>query len=335
MGTNQNTRVVYAGCTEAGFDLLRYIHEELIAVDELLTLTPEQGQKYGVAGYFDYSQYCERNRIDVYTPEEYSMTDADIEHYRKNPGDVMIVHGWQRLIPGNVLANFERGAVGLHGSAFGLPAGRGRSPMNWSLIEDLDRFLLSALHLDEGADSGGLIATKKFDITDRDTIRTMYYKLVVATQELFDDILVEGIEDGFDVMPQSGKPTFYPKRYPKDGAINWADPTKVIDRLVRAVAEPYPGAFTEYDGERICFWEAQPFSTDFMFDEPPGTIVQVFTPDQDFVVQTCDGTLLVTDWGADVWRPEVGMTFESLENESIGSPNRVDRYERKDELSDS
>jgi len=104
----------------------------------------------------------------------------------------MIVHGWQRLIPGNVLANFERGAVGLHGSAFGLPAGRGRSPMNWSLIEDLDRFLLSALHLDEGADSGGLIATKKFDITDRDTIRTMYYSSSSATQELFDDILVEG-----------------------------------------------------------------------------------------------------------------------------------------------
>jgi UDP-4-amino-4-deoxy-L-arabinose formyltransferase/UDP-glucuronic acid dehydrogenase (UDP-4-keto-hexauronic acid decarboxylating) len=335
MGVNRSKRVVYAGCTEAGFDLMRYIHEELIDVDELLTLTPEQGEKYGVSGYFDCSDYCERNNIDMYTPKQYSMTDTDIEHYKKNPTDIMIVHGWQRLIPSSVLNTITHGALGLHGSAFGLPAGRGRSPMNWSLIEGLDRFLLSVLHLDEGADSGGLVATKKFDISDRDTIRTMYYKLVVAGQKLFDNILSGEIENGFNVEAQDGKPTFYPKRYPKDGAINWEDPTNIIDRLVRAVGEPYPGAFTEYESERVFFWEAQPFSTDFIFDEPPGTIVQIFTPDRDFVVQTCDGTLLVTDWEADDWEPKVGMTFESLDNESIGSPNRVDRYDKKDTLSDS
>ncbi|NHX36810.1 MULTISPECIES: methionyl-tRNA formyltransferase [Halolamina] len=331
----QNNRVVYAGCTESGFDLMQYIHEELVPVDEVLTLTPEQGEQYGVAGYFDWSDYCAKEGIKVYTPDKYSLSTADVAHYKNNPGDVMIVHGWQRLIPGEVLSSFRRGALGLHGSAFGLPAGRGRSPMNWSLIEDLDRFLLSVLHLDEGADSGGLVTTKKFDITDRDTIKTMYYKLIVAAQEMFENELRSGLEEGFDVTPQKGKATFYPKRRPEDGAINWKDPTKVIDRLIRAVAEPYPGAFTEYEGKRVFFWEAQPFSTDFVFDKPPGTIVQVFTPERDFVVQTCDGTLLVTDWEADNWHPEEGMTFDSLENESIGSPNRVDRHDKEDQLSDS
>ena len=333
MTENRNSRVVYAGCTEAGFDLMRYVHEELVPVDELVTLTPEQGEQYGVAGYHDCSNYCKAEGIELYTPEKYSMTSSDIGHYEESPGDVMIVHGWQRLIPGEVLASFEHGALGLHGSAFGLPKGRGRSPMNWSLIEDLDRFLLSVLHLDKGADSGGLVTTTKFDITDRDTIRTMYYKLIMAAEEMFDDILLDGIADGFDVEPQRGEPTFYPKRRPEDGAINWEDPTKVIDRLVRAVAEPYPGAFTEYNGHRVYFWEAQPFSADFVFDKPPGTIVQVFTPDQDFVVQTSDGTLLVTGWEANNWEPEVEMTFESLENASIESPNRVDRYTKKDSLS--
>lgn len=333
--SERKPRIVYAGCTEAGFDLMQYIHEELIPIDEILTLTPGQGDQYNVASYFDCSDYCAEQGIDVYTPDKYSLSTNDIEYYKENPGDVMIVHGWQRLIPGEILSSFRHGALGLHGSAFGLPAGRGRSPMNWSLIEDLDRFLLSVLHLDEGADSGGLIATKKFDITDRDTIKTMYYKLIVAAQKMFDKILISGLEGGFDVTPQEGEPTFYPKRRPEDGAINWEDPTKVIDRLIRAVTKPYPGAFSEYEGERVLFWEAQPFSSDFVFDEPPGTIVQVFTPERDFVVQTCDGSLLVTDWESDNWSPEVGMTFESLENESIGSPNRVDRHDKENLLSDS
>lgn len=335
MERNRDTRVVYAGCTDSGFDLMQYINEELIAIDELLTLTPEQGEQYGVAGYFDYSNYCNKNDINIFAPEKYSMAEADIKHYEQNQGDVMIVHGWQRLIPGRVLASFNQGALGLHGSAFGLPAGRGRSPMNWSLIEDLDRFLLSVLHLDEGADSGGVVKTKKFDITDRDTIRTMYYKLVVAAQEIFNEILLNGISNGFDPEPQQGEPTFYPKRNPEDGAINWSDPTRVIDRLVRAVTKPYPGAFTKYDGKRIFLWEAQPFSTDFVFDNPPGTIMQVFEPNQHFVVITCDGSLLVTGWEANNWEPEVGMKLKSLNNESIGSPNRVDRRDNKDSLTDN
>jgi len=329
-------RVVYVGCTEAGFDLLRYVHEELTVVDEVLTLTPEQGRANSVAGYFDYRSYATREGIEVTTPQTYSMNnEEDIGHFREQGGDVMIVHGWQRLIPGEILDCFTHGALGLHGSAFGLPKGRGRSPMNWSLIEGLDRFLLSLLHLDEGADSGGVIETKKYDINIHDDIRTLYYKLVLATQEMLDDVLLDGLENGFDTETQDGEPTYYPKRGPEDGAIDWRDPTRVTYNLIRAVAAPYPGAFTEYDGEKVYIWDAQPFSPDFVFGSEPGTINKVFTPTDDFVVETSDGTLLVTDWEADDWEPERGMTFTSLENDSIDSPNRVDRYSHKDSLTGS
>jgi methionyl-tRNA formyltransferase len=327
-------RLVYAGCTEPGLDLLRYINEKIIQVDEILTLTPEQGEEYNVAGYYSYRGYAEENDIRIRTPDTYEMrNETDIAYFKDNPGDLLVVHGWQRLIPGQILGQFEHGALGLHGSAFGLPKGRGRSPMNWSLIEGLNRFILSVMHLDEGVDSGGVVATKKFDINEFDTIRTMYYKLVVAAQKMFDEVLVEGLTNGFTVIPQSGEPTYYPKRTPDDGAINWEDPTRVIYNLVRAVAHPYPGAFTEYEDEIVYFWDVQPFSTDFLFDVEPGTIVQVYTPDDEFVIKTSDGSLLVTDWEAETWEPEEGMTFTSLSNDSIDSPNRIDRPENEDKLS--
>jgi methionyl-tRNA formyltransferase len=331
--TNSDYGVVFAGCTEPGYDLLRYVNEELVQVDEIITLTPKQGKEYNVGKYYSCQSYAEKHGISVYTPTNYEMSHKkDKSHFRNNPEDLMIVHGWQRLIPSEILQTFEQGTLGLHGSAFGLPKGRGRSPMNWSLLEDLDRFILSVMLLDEGADSGGVVSSKKFNINEFDTIKTMYHKLIVAAQQMFDDILLDGLKLGFEPQSQSGEPTYYPKRIPDDGAIDWEDPTKTIYNLTRAVTDPYPGAFTEYTGNKVYLWDVQPFSPDFLFDAQPGTILQVFTPDEDFVVKTSDGSLLVTAWEAEGWKPQKGMKFTSLQNESIDSPNRMDRPEHEDQL---
>lgn len=325
--------VVYAGCTDAAFDLFRYVHEELVPVDELVSLTPEQGRTHGVCSYYDYSEYAAEHEIPVYYPTSYSMDQPDVEHFVDLDADLLLVHGWQRLIPGDVLETVTRGALGLHGSAFGLPKGRGRSPMNWSLIQGLDRFLLSVMHLDEGPDTGDVVATRKFDINEHDTIQSLYHKLVMIGQQLFDDVIDDVLAGTAEFETQTAEPTYYPKRTPEDGAIHWADPTETIYNLIRAVARPYPGAFTEHGTTRIRVWEAQPFSADLVLEARPGTVVQVFEPSDQFVVKTSDGTLLVTDWEADGWLPERGMVLESLPNDSIDSPNRIDRLDHEDSLS--
>jgi len=184
--------------------------------------------------------------------------------------------------------------------------------MNWSLIEDLDRFLLSVIKLDSGVDSGSIVDTRKFDITDFDTIRTLYYKLAMATTEILLESLPGILDDSIEYTQQEGEPTYYSKRTPDDGAIHWHDSTRDIYNLVRAVAAPYPGAFTEVEGERVFVWEATPFSTDFGFDATEGEIVQVFETTGEFVVRTGDGTLLVTDWEAPGFTPEEGVEFDSL-----------------------
>jgi methionyl-tRNA formyltransferase len=106
---------------------------------------------------------------------------------------------------------------------------------------------------------------------------------------------------------------------PEDGAIHWRNTTRDIYNLIRAVADPYPGAFTEVDGEQVFIWEATPFSTDFGHDTAEGKIVQVFKTTDEFVVRTGDGTLLVSDWEAREFIPEEGIQFDSL-----GDDNRED-----------
>jgi methionyl-tRNA formyltransferase len=142
----------------------------------------------------------------------------------------------------------------------------------------------------------------------------------MATTDILLKSLPKILEGTFEYTHQEGDPTYYPKRTPEDGAIHWHDSTRDIYNLIRAVAAPYPGAFTEIDGDRIFIWNAIPFSADFGFDTDEGEIVQVFDSTSDFVVCTGDGTLLVTEWEADSFTPTEGIQFKSLSGN-----NRADK----------
>lgn len=324
----QERDIVYLGCTETGETVLRTLLERDVPVSEVVTIGPERAERAAVSGYRDLGELAHEHDLSTYYPETYALdSDADQDHFRELSADLMIVNGWQRLVPTPVLETLERDALGIHGSAFGLPKGRGRSPLNWSLVEGLDRFLLSVIRLAPDADAGGVAATRKFDITEHDDIRTLYYKTAMATEEMLLDVVGPLLRGEFEFEEQSGEPTYYPKRNPEDGAVNWGDTTTDIYNLVRAVARPYPGAFTEYEGRRIEIWEAIPFSSDCATETPHGEVVRVFEATGDFVVSTADGTLLVTDWDADGWVPESGMEFTSL-----GDHGRVDRPKHRENL---
>lgn len=313
MDISTNHDIVYVGTTEGGYEVLRNLLKSGVPVSELITLTPEQGAQYDVAGFQKYDDLVKEYDIPVYTPSNYKMTsESTYEHLRRLSPDLFIVNGWQRLLPEEILETSTRGALGVHGSAMGLPKGRGRSPMNWSLIEDLDRFLLSVIKLDEGVDSGKIVDTEKFDITEFDTIRTMYYKLAITTTNILVQSLGPILRGEFEFTEQAGEPTYYPKRNPDDGKIHWGESTSNIYNLIRAVSNPYPGAFSQYNDEYIHIWNAIPFSTDLALDASPGEIIQLFKTTDEFVIRTVDGTLLIREWTAEEWTPSEGQILESL-----------------------
>jgi methionyl-tRNA formyltransferase len=305
--------ICYISCTEGGFEVLQNLLDSGLSIDQVVSLSVEQGERNDVAGYHSFQAITAERDIPLHFPESYEMdSDRDVAFFEAKSFDVVVVNGWQRLIGEPILASVDVGAFGLHGSASGLPKGRGRSPMNWSLIEGLDRFLLSIIKLDENIDSGHIIATRKFDITRFDTIRTMYYKLSMATTEMLINSLPSIFDGTVEYTEQQGAPTFYHKRIPEDGAIHWHDSTKSIYNLIRAVTAPYPGAFTETNGTKVYIWKAIPFSTDFGQNAAEGEIVQVFETTGEFVVRTGDGTLLVKDWESERFTPEAGTIFTSL-----------------------
>lgn len=331
MNVPEGSEVVYIGCTAPARDVLKTLFDQGVPITEIVTIDSETARMHDVSGYAPFAEVGNRYDVPVYYPETYAMTDADCEHVREVDPDLLIVNGWQRLVPAEALEAATYGALGNHGSAFGLPKGRGRSPLNWSLIENRERFLLSVIRLDSEADAGEVLATRKFDITDHDTIETLYYKVTICMKEMLFDVLGPVLRGESIGEPQTGEATYYPKRNPADGEIHWGDGTKEVYDLVRAVADPYPGAFTFADGDRVMIWDARPFSADLAREARAGTVVEVFWTG-DFVVATADGTLLVTDYEPieGEWEPAVGERLESR-----GDHDRVDGPEHRHNLGSS
>jgi UDP-4-amino-4-deoxy-L-arabinose formyltransferase/UDP-glucuronic acid dehydrogenase (UDP-4-keto-hexauronic acid decarboxylating) len=207
--------------------------------------------------------------------------------------------GWQRLVPEPVLNCFRYGIYGFHGNCGYLPFGRGRSPLNWSLILGDTRFNLNLFRYDEKADSPNIFATEMFSLTPYDDIRTAQYKNMISSKNLIRKLLAvyaEAAEKGTDIPLRTKSKDFdswYGKRTAADGKIDFHQRTRDIYNLIRGVAAPFPGAWaTLADEVKITIWAAHPFDEIMDFSGyAPGEIIDIF--DEKLIVRTVDGSLLI------------------------------------------
>jgi methionyl-tRNA formyltransferase len=264
----------------------------------LVTIAPDAGNKHDVADYLDLKAEAEARGIEVYQARYYSLKHAeDIAYINSLNLDIAFVMGWQRLIPAEVLAGLHIGAFGMHGSAANLPLGRGRSPMNWSIIEGRLAFYTNLFLYDPGVDSGDVVDTFKFQITPQDTAETMHFKNTLAMKFLIERNIEGLVGNDFKRTKQDDTitPTYYPKRTPQDGLLDWEQDVAALERFIRAVTRPFSGAFTHVGDQQVRIWAAQVFDVhDFGYEKwPAGTIVAVFESGK-FLVKCFGGLLLVT-----------------------------------------
>ncbi len=266
-------------------------------IRHLITIGPEAGQKHDVADYLGLKEIAESKGIDVYQAKYYSLkSQADQEYLNALKIDLAFVVGWQRLVPSEVLSGLSIGAFGMHGSSMNLPLGRGRSPMNWSIIEGRQVFYTNLFRYDPGVDSGDVVDTFKFQITHRDTAETMHFKNTLAMKYLIERNIEGLVHNDFKLTKQDDSitPTYYPKRTPEDGLLDWGQDVCVIERFVRAITRPFGGAFTFLGSKKVTIWDAQVFDlNDFGYEnQPAGSVVAVFESGK-FLVKCFGGLLLV------------------------------------------
>jgi methionyl-tRNA formyltransferase len=174
--------------------------------------------------------------------------------------DRLFILGWSQLVRQPVLDAFVSGVVGSHPSP--LPSGRGRAPLPWTILEGRTRNAVTLFELSLGVDSGGILAQRWYDVPERATARDLYDINAAALRDAFIDVHDAIRDDILDPVAQDETQASYRgKRIPADGLIDFAWSAGEIDRLVRAVSTPYPGAYSYVEGYRVVFWASEPSDT--------------------------------------------------------------------------
>ena len=287
-------KVVVFGVKDTSENIVNFIQEQICPVDLVITISPEVTKKNQVSGYKGLSVLTEKYGIPVHEADSYFLTDEKTQQFMKeNEFDIGISMGWQRLIPKSVLDCFQYGIYGFHGNCGYLPFGRGRSPLNWSIILGDTRFNLNMFRYDEKADSPNVFATEMFSITPHDDIRTAQYKNMICSKNLIRRLLQAYKDDNIVIRTESKDyDSWYQKRTAADGKVDFRARTREIYNLIRGVAAPFPGAYAMDGEDKVTIWEAHPFDEMIDFSGyAPGEVIDVF--DGKPVVRTVDGSLLI------------------------------------------
>ena len=291
-----NSKIVFCGCSSAGLEVLDFLISKNFKISHIVSLNSQQATQYKVSGYASFDEIARKNNIPIYFPKTYALKDNDdICFFEKNNFDLLLLGGWQRLIPEIILSKLKIGGIGFHGSSEFLPKGRGRSPVNWSLIEGKTQFILHAFLMTPGIDDGDVITHEIFDINQWDTCQTIYYKISIIQKRILEEFIPKLLSNNFKHIPQTGEPSYYEKRTPDDGLIDWSKSVHEIYNFVRALTRPYPGAFTFLNGQRLNIWKSQPFDSKIKYESKNSQIVEKFSTG-DFIVNCKDGLLLITDY---------------------------------------
>jgi len=218
-------------------------------------VTLKQGSMASVSGAIDLAPAAEQAKIPVLRVRSINEPEA-VTWIREKAPALLLVVGWTQLLKPEVLRVPKLACLGFHASL--LPKSRGRAPVNWALINGETVTGNTMIVLEPEADSGDIVAQRTIPIAEEDDCKTIYEKVGETEVEMLDEIL-PWIQSG--ILPRRKQDdrvaTVMPKRRPEDGVIDWNRSSRELHNWVRALTEPYPGAFSFLDGRRVWIWKAR------------------------------------------------------------------------------
>ena len=176
-----------------------------------------------------------------------------------------------------------RYAINIHGSL--LPKYRGRTPHVWAIINGETSTGVTAHIMENEVDTGPVVTQLQIPIEETDTGATLLKKFEIVYPDLLEGIILDIREGDLELERQDSRfSTYFGKRTPEDGGINWSWSRRRIIDWVRALAPPYPGAHSFYKEHKIIFSRAQDSDTGFHYLDANGTILGI---EEDRIVVKC------------------------------------------------
>lgn len=184
--------------------------------------------------------------LTVHNPTSFK-SDKDRTIFRKLKADIAIVVAYGLILPNQILSAPKFGCLNIHASL--LPRWRGAAPIQRAIMEGDDETGVCIMKMEEGLDTGPVLSSRKIQITENDNAKILSERLSLVGSKLIVEVLDSLSE--FKAYSQSAAGVTYARKIEKsETKIDWSLPAKIINRKIRALS-PFPGAWTEINGERI------------------------------------------------------------------------------------
>ncbi|RTF11515.1 bifunctional UDP-4-amino-4-deoxy-L-arabinose formyltransferase/UDP-glucuronic acid oxidase ArnA [Serratia marcescens] len=207
--------------------------------------------------------------LPVYAPEDVNHP-LWVDRIRDLQPDVIFSFYYRHMLSDEILSLAPQGGFNLHGSL--LPHYRGRAPVNWALVNGETETGATLHKMVKRPDAGDIVGQQKVTIADSDTALTLHKKVLEAAQAVLKEQLPK-LKNGTATFTKQdeSQASYFGRRTAADGEILWHKSAKEINNLVRAVTEPYPGAFSYLGQRKLIVWRSRVLDT--QHDKQPGTVL--------------------------------------------------------------
>jgi methionyl-tRNA formyltransferase len=285
-------RIVFMGTPDFSVPILRMLVEEGYQVAGVVTQPDRpKGRKRALTPP-PVKEAAQKLGLPVFQPEKIKAPEA-VQRLREFAPDVIVTAAYGQILPKAVLDLPAFGCINVHASL--LPKYRGGAPIQHAIMNGETETGVTIMYMNEGLDTGDMIAQVKVPITLEDNGGTMHDKLSAAGTQLLKEVLPDIISGQATRTPQNDAEASYsPNITQEDERIRWDKPTMAIYNQVRALS-PWPGAYTLLHGERLKIWACFPPQNNSaeLPDVRPGTVLDA--DDRTIRVKTGDGAILLKE----------------------------------------
>lgn len=267
----------------------------------------------------DFKSLCEKHDIPFFKTDKIN-SESILKKARKLNPDIGVSSGWRRIVNDPFLSIPKNGFINIHMSD--LPKYRGFASTSWAILNGEEKCGVTCHRMISGVADEGDIYLKKYILIDKNT---SIKHLIEDSADLKAEMILEVVEalenNTLNRTPQNQSEIImsYP-RLPRDGNIDWHQSAEYLDRQIRSVTRPYPGAFTYYvhpNGavKKLYIWQAAVVEEAPEFVGVPGHVVRNDKDSGESHVLTGDGILRLqkVQWDNDKGDFEPGMSWNSVQ----------------------
>ena len=308
-----NKSIVFMGTPQFAVPILERLLDEKYSVLTVYTRPDKPAGRGNKLNLSPVKKYAVEHNIPVMQPDTLKSA-ATIDALKERAPGLIVVAAYGRILPAAVLSIPKHGCLNIHPSL--LPSYRGPSPVAYSLLGGEQTSGVTLILMDEGMDSGPIVAQRKVNISNDDTTDTLTGKLFLEGADLLIESLPLWLQGKIKLIPQDeSKATYSRIVNTDDGLINWHLSAVEIGYRIRAFS-PWPGTYTWWDGKRIKIHKGVPIDGETR--GKPGEVVALYAGKRIGVI-TGDGYLEICQLQLEGKKEMSAVDFARGQRNFVGS----------------